>query len=200
MSSEMALTALSSLLSLLIICCLVFWGYRTYRVDLFRQKMFWLRDEFYDYADAGNIDFTHPAYGVLRSTMNGYIRFGHRLTLWHFIFSNLLITDEDYERLGSFEQSWERATTELDEKMKNELEEYRMRMDILAVKHALLAAPEFFTIFPIAIVILVIVIIFKLGSALFTHRQKVKETIFLLLRPMFRGIDDAAFGEGQLAT
>src|SRR5438034_929815 len=51
-------------------------------VDEFRQKMFAVRDELFDYAASGEIAFEHPAYRLLRQSMNGFIQFGHRLTLF----------------------------------------------------------------------------------------------------------------------
>ena len=70
------LTALTSTISLFGILYLLLWRYRAYRVDLFRHKMFKLRDELFDDAADGNIDFNSPAYQLLRTTMNGFIRFG----------------------------------------------------------------------------------------------------------------------------
>ena len=31
-----------------------------YRVDYFRQRLFKLRDELFEYANAGHLEFTHP--------------------------------------------------------------------------------------------------------------------------------------------
>jgi hypothetical protein len=76
-----ALTAVSTTVSLLGLWVLFFWLYRDYRVDLFRQRMFTLRDELFEYAAAGNIAFDAPAYGLMRDMLNGYIRFAHRLNL-----------------------------------------------------------------------------------------------------------------------
>jgi hypothetical protein len=69
--------------SIALLCLAITWlvFYADYHCDSFRQKMFALRDEVFDYAKAGNIAFDHPAYVELRSLMNGMIRFAHRLTL-----------------------------------------------------------------------------------------------------------------------
>ncbi len=40
------------------------------RLDCFRQNMFSVRDELFDYAAAGNISFDNPAYILLRLQMN----------------------------------------------------------------------------------------------------------------------------------
>ncbi len=73
---------LFSVASLAGLVVLYFWLYRDYRIDLFRQRLFALRDELFDLARSGAISFDDRAYGLLRSTLNGFIRFGHRLTFF----------------------------------------------------------------------------------------------------------------------
>ena len=51
------------------------------RLDSFRQNMFAIRDELFDFAADGNIAFDHPAYMMLRNQMNGFIRYAHHLTV-----------------------------------------------------------------------------------------------------------------------
>lgn len=58
------------------------------RLDSFRQKMFVVRDELFDYAASGKIEFNDPAYRLLRQSMNGHIRYAHQLTF--FVFACLL--------------------------------------------------------------------------------------------------------------
>src|SRR5687767_14055442 len=57
-----------------------------YGVHAFRQRLFKLRAELFDYASAGAISFDHPAYGLLRLRMNDLIRFAHRFTSLQFLF------------------------------------------------------------------------------------------------------------------
>lgn len=65
----------------------LFWVifYRQYRIDEFRQRVFALRDELFDYAADGAIEFENPAYVKLRRSMNGAIRFAESLTLWQIL-------------------------------------------------------------------------------------------------------------------
>jgi hypothetical protein len=56
-----------------------------YRLDAYRQQMFALRDELFDFAADGNISFNDPAYRLLRDQMNATIRFGHNLTLYRLL-------------------------------------------------------------------------------------------------------------------
>src|SRR4051812_4242677 len=54
-------------------------GWRRYRLDLFRQRLFALRDELFDIAATGDLRFNDYAYGGLRRLLNNTIRFGHRV-------------------------------------------------------------------------------------------------------------------------
>ena len=79
-------TILISLISITILWVGLFWLYRDYCIDLFRQRMFALRDELFDQAAKGAIPFNHKSYGMLRVSMNGFIRFAHDFSLAHFLF------------------------------------------------------------------------------------------------------------------
>ncbi|MGE5052907.1 MAG: hypothetical protein ACM3WP_01980 [Acidobacteriota bacterium] len=59
---------------------LYFVCWREHRVDTYRQRLFAMRDDLFDYAASGAIRFDDPAYTTLRDLTNGLIRFGHRLT------------------------------------------------------------------------------------------------------------------------
>jgi hypothetical protein len=56
-------------------------AYRQYRIDLLRQRLFRVRDELFNEAAAERIDFNSPAYGMMRTTLNGMIQFAHELSL-----------------------------------------------------------------------------------------------------------------------
>jgi hypothetical protein len=145
------LTALSSLLSILGIAYLILWRYRVLCMDMFRQTMFELRDELFDYALEGHIDFSDPAYGVLRNTLNGYIRFAHKTTTWHGIILALLWPRDDKRRLKdnglSFRAVWQRATGALTPDVKEHLERLRMRIHRAAFFYFIVSCPELFLLF-----------------------------------------------------
>ena len=54
--------------------------YHDYRIDKFREEIFALRDRLFVIAEEGQLSFDDEAYGLLRSTLNGFIRFAHRLS------------------------------------------------------------------------------------------------------------------------
>ncbi len=76
-------TAISSAISFFLVFCLWHYGFRQLAVDAYRQELFEARDRLFDLAERNpaRFDFTHPAYGILRTQFNGSIRFAHRLNM-----------------------------------------------------------------------------------------------------------------------
>jgi hypothetical protein len=70
-----------------------FVGWRRYRLDVFRQRLFVLRDELFDLAGGADLAFDDYAYGGLRRLINNLIRFGHRATLFQLLLVGLFGSD-----------------------------------------------------------------------------------------------------------
>lgn len=135
--NEPAIIALSSLGSLFGLAILMYWLRADYRIDLFRERMFALRDQLFDFAAAGGVSFDHPAYGLLRSTMNGYIRFAHRMLPLNILILIVLTKGgPNYEATFGFEKRWGRAIADLDEPAKKLMVECRMAMEGMGLLHA----------------------------------------------------------------
>ena len=185
MTANEVTTALSSLFSIAGIWWILFWLYRDYAVDQFRQDMVALRDELFDAAMGKSIEFSHPAYGLLRSTMNGFIRFGHRFTL-----TNALVIafvgrghiDEEEER--SFPARWRKATSEISPETRLLLDRYRLRMHVLVLSHMLRSSP-------ILVASVVVPLLAKVAVEHFLTE------VLRVLRSPLDGIDSAALVEGQ---
>lgn len=190
MSSEVVYQALASLISLAFGCYLYFFRFRSYRVDLFRQRMFDLRAELFDDAADGLIDFNHPAYGMLRSMMNGYIRFADRLNLWLVISLVVFTAGVD----GPTEQSWIDTTSTLTPEARSRLNVYRDRMGALAMKHAMVVSPEAHVVgIPLLIAAMIVVILrhrTKDGKEESSPYQQTRLSVVIK-------IDDTAFAYGQ---
>ncbi len=157
MSPAATVEALSTLISLLGLWVLFFWLYRDYRVDTFRQQLFSLRDQLFDYAVSRQIAFDHPAYGFHRRNINGMIRFAHRLTLtW--LFTVLLI--RRLRPAPEFEQAFhaerEQAIRSAPVHAQAKLRGFWDRSLILAAEHLMLCSPVFWIlIIPVLLVVLI---------------------------------------------
>jgi len=104
--------------------------------------MFTLRDNLFEDAANGLIDFDHPAYGNLRQTMNGYIRFAHRLSVWHILYLFLLTRGHGSTELQKRDNSWSKVTRSLSEPQVKKLDRYRTNMDVVVFWHFLKLFPE----------------------------------------------------------
>lgn len=131
----------TSLISVTGLWVILFWLYREYRVDRFRQEVFALRDELYDYALEGHISFEHKAYGQLRTAMNGFIRFGHRMNLLQAVLFVVLGRIDKASSSNDFDDSWERALKDLDKETRDQMEEFRKKMNWILIQHLVASSP-----------------------------------------------------------
>ena len=59
---------------------MIFVAWRNYRLELTRQEIFKLRDDLFLYARDGDMSFDDDAYMIMRTILNGTIRFGHKIS------------------------------------------------------------------------------------------------------------------------
>lgn len=109
--------------------------YIDYRVDQFRQDLFSIRDKFFDEAVRGNIDFENNAYGMTRSTLNGMIRYAHRLSLFRFIISKVTHGKLAKRAGDSYHEKMEKFISELSPQQKKIVINTIFRMHVALVRH-----------------------------------------------------------------
>jgi hypothetical protein len=175
--------AFLSLISIGLLLIFLFWVYRDYCVDAFRQRMFSLRDSLFDKALAGEIDFRDPAYGMLRSTMNGLIRFGHRLSLVQVVAMSFTLSRNPIAEVP-YGQRLEQNLCRLDSEQRELIETYYRRMNFTLVRHLLMSSP-----------ILVLTVIVPLIVTLKANLA-VKQTTNKL-RQQLDDLDSIAWAEGE---
>lgn len=78
---DLHFSAAVNILAFMALVAAWFWGVKPALVETFRQYMFKLRDELFDYMAEGNISASHPAYVMVRNRMNAYIRYAERPNL-----------------------------------------------------------------------------------------------------------------------
>jgi hypothetical protein len=127
------------LIAILVLWVAYYWLYRDYALDLFRQRMFALRDDLFDFAADGKIAFDHPAYTTLRTTMNGYVRFGHRLRFFDVFLMYVFLPKrilKDVEK-RSFEKKYEASVRRLDKETRKNMDLFRFKMQEIAILYLL---------------------------------------------------------------
>ena len=108
-----------------------FWLHAAYARDSFRQAVFALRDEMFDYAASGAISFEHPAYANLRLLLNRVIRFAHRITIWQMLGFAIVesVTEEDHQRAAEFSAEWRTAVNSIaDAEVRQKFFEFEHRL------------------------------------------------------------------------
>jgi len=142
MMEQYLINIASFFFGLLVLWVLIVYFLRDLAVDYYRQNMFALRDSLFDAAAEGLIAFDHPAYGLLRSTMNGFLRYGHKVTLLGVFVQYLFLRKELKEfKKHSFEYQWKLVIKDLPTKTLERLGTYRQRMIILVGTQALIGSP-----------------------------------------------------------
>jgi hypothetical protein len=149
--------AIQTLLSLLVLAFVMFSLWPNQRADLFRQQMFALRDELFDFALEGKIEFDNPAYTQLRELMNGFIRYAHNLTPYRTLMSYLRWKCTSREPLKGWAVSWEQALKRVsDSDTRAKIEEFHSKVSMLVMSQLVLSPGLLITFLPMLVFIVVL--------------------------------------------
>lgn len=120
----------------------VFVLYRDYRIDLFREKIFQLREELFDFADKGDINFEDQGYFLLRTSMNGFIRYAHKMTLLQILLFGVAGQKNHLTYItASYKSKWDKCCKGYDSNTEEKVNNFRERMNSLVVNYLLLGSP-----------------------------------------------------------
>lgn len=179
--------ALQSLLCLTLLMPLLLKLWAGARLDSFRQEMFIVRDELFDYAASGQIGFNDPVYRLLRQLMNGFIRYGHQLTFFRICMEVALVRTLGQKPSMKWTTEWERAMGNVkDVEVKRCLEAFHSRAIMCVGKRLILGSP----------VLLVIAVFGGLLSAIHMGIRRLgqissKATVAAVARVLSRISDEA---------
>lgn len=123
--------ALRSVLALFALWIAVYYLWRDFRNDTFREDIFSVRDDMFLYAAQGNISFDHQAYTILRNRMNGLLRHGHEFTLTRMalvLATHTIVKPEALIR-------WEAAVEELPKETQDKMKEFNVCVAIFVLQH-----------------------------------------------------------------
>lgn len=85
MNEQILISSLAALITLAIGYFFFYVVWQRYVVDVTRQQLFELRDQLFDLAAEGKLDFQSDTYKALRSIFNASIRFAHEADWIHFL-------------------------------------------------------------------------------------------------------------------
>ena len=117
------------------------WGYRKYRVDRIRDKLFVLREELFLRTMDLNVPFSDPVYIETRSAINAFLRYGHKLNTW-WMFAMFLFSSRDDDRIPDSLE-----TADISTEYKEFIEDIRYRCLWTIFLHIISGSPPLFIIF-----------------------------------------------------
>ncbi len=127
-------------IGLLLLCFLLFWFWRGYRIDAFRQRLFSLRDELFDYAVNGSVSFDEPAYMMLRNRINGMIRFANRVTFLRLVLT--MVAVRVFPKHFVSTNQWDQALDSVSSAdVRSQLSEFHRRMLVLVGIYLVTGSP-----------------------------------------------------------
>lgn len=186
-------TVFVSWVSLSFLAIVVLWLYKDYRTDAFRQKMFSLRDRMFDDAMAGKLSFDDDGYGMLRSSMNGFIRFGHRLNLLEIVTLGLSMS-RALKKTPKFDARFERNISDLPNEKQKLLRHYYVQMNRLAVEQVIKSSLLLSLLLVLLGLLIVIPIAVKIGASAAIKKLRRK------YRSALNKLDAAALDEGDCVS
>jgi hypothetical protein len=111
--------------------------FKKLRVDITRRKLFGVRNELFYLAINGTLPFNSKAYGLCRKTINGYIRFCHKLTHYRFLVYRIFQGSENRIMTDHYNEVKECAKRELNEEQKKALDEIYYKIHEIMATHIL---------------------------------------------------------------
>lgn len=143
-NQALAIEVLREGLFLLALWGMYFVSWHNYRIDAFRQRLFNLRGELFNYALAADLPFDHPAYGLLRARINRMIRWGHQFSAIEFVLLLMFMSEAPMPRPH---KEWEAEVERIeDPAIRARLKEFEEDLAYLMVKR-LAFSPIVFPIF-----------------------------------------------------
>ncbi len=141
MTSLEHLTAALQLFLALATIGILWFRWRTYRIDALRQKLFALRDELFDYANEGAIPFDDKAYLFLRHKLNGMIRFAHQVSFARLVMSLLFFFSSRPDFVQKQHRVWLDALDHVSPDARKKLLATDEQMSVIIVQHMVTGSP-----------------------------------------------------------
>jgi hypothetical protein len=163
------------------------WLYYDYRLELLRTRLFLARDQLFCAAAEGKIAFDEPAYLMTRTTLNGALRFAHRLTLSKLLITALWLRRHDPQGGSKYHARLEDAMRKLNLDQKKLILDTRLQLHYALLSHV---AHVSLLTFPMAM-------LFKLGLRLHLWRS---HRFTKRARSEMETIDAHAFDLGRQAS
>ena len=142
---QLALNVLVSIMGLAGLWIIFHWPFAQYRRDLLQNRLFAARQELFDIGRRGDLPFDHPAYGLIRTTINGFIRVGPQASLIGVIVLLCLPGRENRHRDETYSARLRRLSQELHPGVRKQVDCVMASVHIALIRHLV------FTSLPLAV-------------------------------------------------
>lgn len=146
--------------------------WREYKNDAFRQRLFALRDDLFDYAHSGKISFDDPAYRTLRNLTNVFIRFAHRLT-----FTRVIVLVTAHRSTENPMEIWTKDIERLPSDVQAKLKQTHDEIVKAVGAHVVLWSPIALVLTALLIAVGLLVKLFKVRVRLVDTRDKLSSVL-----------------------
>ena len=120
-------------------CVLIFVCVRRYRLDALRHHLFVCRDELFDLALDGTLNFNDEAYVMLRQSINRMLRFSHKFSLARVLLIHYLCRGSAFDAVREArEREWSEALRALpNDDVRDRVQMIRTSFLLEVVKHTI---------------------------------------------------------------
>lgn len=116
--------------------------FQKYRINSFRQTLFELREELFEYAAEGHIAFDNPAYLEMRYVINGLIRFAHRITSFRVLIYLVSQKVSPHPQYGKATKNWKAVLDSIESpEAKERIQLFHKRLLLFVSKHLVATSP-----------------------------------------------------------
>ncbi len=188
-SEVVAIFESAASMALILVLALKLWP--SFQLDKFRQAMFVIRDELFDFAVMGGISFDHPSYKLLRQSMNGFIRYAHQLTFFRLVCTLLRWKVLREQPALTWAARWQTSLDGIsDEATKAKLQAFHVRAVSLVVRRLITGSP----VLMFALLIMVSAVMLR------THWGSLKQVMGAAAEKMVKRIVDTRLLEEEAAN
>lgn len=166
-----------------------FFEYKRYLVDNTRQKLFKIRNELFQSAVDGKIDFDEPLYSMTRTTLNGAIRFTHKISAWRLLGVIVLAKCRvEPKHVSDYKLTWKKSFSDVEsETAKKTVLKAHSKMHLVLFQHLVSGSLVLRVLF---------FILAAIAFAIFKHKQ-IEKVVTSRKRREWSVIDAEANSAGQ---
>ncbi|PIT38687.1 hypothetical protein [Snodgrassella alvi] len=109
--------------------------YKKAMLEYYRMGIFELRDELFDYAASGKLSFDDESYQLVRTLLNGYLRYAENLDIYCFLGYQKAIANKKIATVNLFMQKYKKTSKTLNKEQKEKLEKCLRQSALIAVTY-----------------------------------------------------------------